>query len=65
MYKLNDIVKIRKEWQDDTSEEFDIYIITNVNESTERCYIQLINGNLNLPPTSLVSWDMIEKIETI
>ena len=62
MYKLGDIVKIRKEWLNTPSERNNRYIVTNVNTVTKRCYIKCVTSNLPLVPEELVGFNMIEKI---
>lgn len=62
MYKLGDIVKIKKEWLDTPSGRNNRYIVTNVNTVTKRCYIKCVTSDLALVPEELVGFDMIEKI---
>ena len=46
-------------------EESLIFAVTNVNEITNRCYIQVLNleGFNQIPPSELVSIEDIENIE--
>ena len=62
MYKLGDIVKIKKEWLDTPVGRSNRYIVTDVNNTTKRCYIKCVTSNLPLVPEELVSFEMIEKI---
>ena len=54
-------IRIKKEYCDSTEEHDMIFKITNYNEVTKRCYIQLITND-SLPPQELVSINMIENV---
>ena len=43
-FKCKDIVKIRPEWYDSPKDAKYIYVVTNVNEGTKRCYITCLNS---------------------
>jgi hypothetical protein len=62
MFKIGDQVHIKPEWCDHPKEEAYIFTVVNVNEVTERCYIEIVLEGMSLPVNTLVSFDMIEKI---
>ena len=62
MFKAGDIVKIKPEWLDRPSDAHARYIVTNVNDVTQRCYIRCVTTNLPFPGEELVSFEMIERI---
>lgn len=64
-FRKGDIVKIRPEWRDSPKEAEYIYVVTDVNCLTKRCYITWVNTDLPLKPSSLVGFEMIEKIGEI
>ena len=61
-FRKGDIVKIRPEWCDHPNEREHIHVVTNVNCVTKRCNITWVNTDLPLKPSSLVGFEMIEKI---
>ena len=61
MFSVGDLVRI-KEARRAPHESDMVFRIVNVNDYTERCYIELLDSGLLLPPQELVSFDMIEKI---
>ena len=64
-FRKGDIVKITPEWYDSPKDADFIYVVTDVNCLTQRCYITLVNTDLPLKPSSLVGFEMIEKIGEI
>lgn len=62
MFQNGDIVKIKPEWCDRPSEACARYIVTNVNEPTQRCYIRSVTSSLPFPGEELVGFNMIERI---
>lgn len=64
-FRKGDIVKIKPEWCDAPEEVEHIHVVTNVNCGTKRCNITWVNTDLPLKPTSLVGFEMIEKIGEI
>ena len=64
-FRKGDIVKIRPEWRDSPKEAEHIHVVTDVNCATKRCYITWVNTDLPLKPSSLVGFEMIEKIGEI
>lgn len=64
-FRKGDIVKIRPEWRDSPKEAEHIHVVTDVNCLTKRCYITWVNTDLPLKPSSLVGFEMIEKIGEI
>lgn len=61
MYAIGDLVRIKEEWRNPNEIDCD-YRVVNVNDYTKRCYIELLDSRLPLPPQELVSFEMIEKI---
>lgn len=61
-FRKGDIVRIRPEWCDSPKEVEHIHVVTDVNCLTKRCYITWVNTDLPLKPSSLVGFEMIEKI---
>lgn len=59
MFINGDLVRIREEFRA-PNETNRVYRVTNVNEATKRCYIELAACTLPLSPQELVSFDMIE-----
>lgn len=59
MFKRGDVVRIKSEWRN-PNETDQFYVVVDVNDSTKRCYISLLNCDLPLVPQELVSFDMIE-----
>lgn len=64
-FRKGDIVKIRPEWRDSPKEAEHIHVVTDVNCLTKRCNITWVNTDLPLKPSSLVGFEMIEKIGEI
>lgn len=54
-----DFTKLVKLSNPEQGEENIIYKVVNVNEETQRCYIQPVNLNLPIAPQELVSFDDI------
>lgn len=61
MFAIGDLVRIKAEWRN-PNETDSTFKVVNVNDYTERCYIELLDSGLPLPPQELVSFEMIEKI---
>ncbi len=64
-FRNGDIVKIKPEWCDSPKEVEHIHVVTNVNCATKRCNITWVNTDLPLKPSSIVGFEMIEKIGEI
>lgn len=62
MFNINDLVRIKKEFVNNENELKQVFKIVDINEVTNRCYIEIQNCNLPLVPQELVSFEMIEKI---
>lgn len=63
MFKVGDQVRIKPEWSDNPDEETIVFTVINVNEVTQRCYIEATLPGLALPVQNLVGFNMIEKIK--
>lgn len=62
MFELGDIVKIKPEWRDAGDDGHGRYVVTNVNEATQRCYIKSVTSKFPFPGEELVGFDMIELV---
>lgn len=62
MFKLNDKVRIKKEWCNSPFEHTLTLTIINVNEATNCYTIETIFPGWTLPTNQVVSTDMIKKI---
>ena len=58
MFRNDDLVKIKEAFQNPGETDL-VYRVVNVNEATNRCYIELAESNLPLNPQELVSFDML------
>ena len=62
MFNEKDIVRIKPEWLGENEDASKLYIVEDVNDCTERCYITELNSKLPLPSSDLVGFEMIEKV---
>lgn len=62
MFKEGDIVRIKPEWLEQGEDPTRLYVIENVNNYTNRCYITELYPELPFPGSNLVGFEMIEKI---
>lgn len=61
MFNINDLVRIKKEFANNENELKQVFKIVDINDITNRCYIEL-QCNLPLAPQELVDFEMIERI---
>jgi len=62
MFKVGDYVRLNEEFCREEERKL-IYMITDVNNATKRCYIAALNTNLSILPQELVSFEMIRKVD--
>lgn len=60
MFNVGDIVRIKPEWSEINPAK--LYVVSIVNDYTERCYITELESELPFPCTELVGFEMIAKI---
>lgn len=58
MFCNDDLVKIKEQFRNPDETDL-VYRVVNVNEATNRCYIELAESNLPLNPQELVSFEML------
>lgn len=60
-FNIGELVRIRKEWANNPKELTNTYRIVNVNDVTNRYYIEMVDCALPFVPQELVSEEVIEK----
>ena len=60
--KMTDINKPVKLKNPEQGEEHIVYKLVNYNNETERCYIEPVNLDMDIPPQEIVSINDIENI---
>ena len=61
IFKVGDLVRIKSEYRDIDERDI-LYRVVDVNNATNRCYIEPEFSELPIPPQELVDFEMIQAV---